>query len=40
LRGEVVDPVVHNPAEQFIHPLAWPELAAEGLDLGEGEDKG
>jgi hypothetical protein len=35
-----VDPVVNNPAKEFIHPLAWPELAAKGLDLGEGEDDG
>jgi hypothetical protein len=35
-----VDAVVNNPAEEFIHSLAWPELAAKGLDLGEGEDDG
>jgi hypothetical protein len=35
-----MDPVVHDPPEQIVHPLARPELAAKGLDLGEGEDEG
>jgi hypothetical protein len=35
-----MDPVVHDPPQQIVHPLARPELAAEGLDLREGEDKG
>jgi hypothetical protein len=35
-----VDAVVNNPAQELIHPLAWPELAAESLDLGEGEEEG
>jgi hypothetical protein len=35
-----VDPVIRDPPKQIVHPLARPELAAEGLDLGEGEDEG
>jgi hypothetical protein len=35
-----VDAVVHDPPEQIVHSLARPELAAEGIDLGEGEDEG
>jgi hypothetical protein len=35
-----MDPVVHDPPQQIVHPLARPELAAEGLNLGEGEADG
>jgi hypothetical protein len=35
-----VDPVVHDPPEQIVHPLARPKLAAEGLDLRESEADG
>jgi hypothetical protein len=35
-----MDPVVYDPPQQIVHPLIRPELAAEGLDLGEGEADG
>jgi hypothetical protein len=35
-----VDPVVHDPAEQIVHPLARPELAAQRLDLRQGQNNG
>jgi hypothetical protein len=35
-----MDPVVYDPPQQIVHPLTRPELAAEGLDLGEGEADG
>jgi hypothetical protein len=35
-----VDAVVHDPPQQIVHPLARAELAAEGLNLGEGEEEG
>jgi hypothetical protein len=35
-----MDPVVHDPPEQIVHPPARPELAAKGLDLREGEADG
>ena len=38
--GGVVDPVVGDPPQQIVHPLARPELAAEQLNLREGEADG
>ena len=35
-----MDSIIHDPPQQIVHPLARLELAAEGLDLGEGEDEG
>jgi hypothetical protein len=35
-----MDAIIHDPPRQIVHPLARPELAAERLDLREGEADG
>jgi hypothetical protein len=35
-----VDPVVHDPAEQIVHPLARPLQTAQRLDLRQGQNNG